>query len=156
MLPIPPTGSFSQIALIALIGVSIGGCGNSAPQAQAPVQGISQALSAPDWLSSVKSIQQVTSQDNGDTTRVAGVVRQQVPLVEQWLYQIEDASGSLWVLTPSPPPSVGSQVTLEAQIHYESVLMEGAEVGEHYAIEVERLAAVEAEPTSAPNSPALD
>lgn len=156
MLPIHPTGSLRQTALMALIGVSVWGCGASGPQAQAPVQGISQSLSAPDWLSSVKTIQQVTSQDSRGTTRVAGVVKQQVPLVEQWLYQIEDESGSLWVLTPSPPPSVGSQVALEAQIHYESVLVEGADVGEHYAIEVERLTAVEAGPASVPNSPAPD
>lgn len=66
-------------------------------------------------------------------------MQQHVPLLDQWLYQLQDSSGHIWVLTSSPPPALGSTVSIQAVIHYEPILLGGEDIGEHYAEEQERV-----------------
>ena len=74
------------------------------------------------------------------TVYLQGQVERHLSLVGQSLYQLQDGSGEIWVLSPQAPPSLGTQVTIRARLHYESILMADQEVGEHYAEELERLA----------------
>ncbi|NJL44704.1 MAG: hypothetical protein HC922_01055 [Leptolyngbyaceae cyanobacterium SM2_3_12] len=77
-------------------------------------------------------------------------MEQQLPLLGQGLYQLTDESGTIWVLTSTSPPPLGDQITIRAELHFESILMEGQEIGEYYAEELEQLAsgAPTAEPAS--------
>lgn len=131
----------SSLALV-IWGCSLEGL----PSSKTPMGSLIESLAHPTWLRSAKTIQQVTDSNNRNTIQIAGIVQQQIPLLEQWLYQIEDDSGSLWVLTSSLPPSVGTQVTLKAQVQYESILMQGMDIGEHYALELERLNVIDPSP----------
>ncbi|PSN20270.1 hypothetical protein C7271_02965 [filamentous cyanobacterium CCP5] len=147
------------IALVSLLTVVLWGCGVSSgtQQTHSPFQTLTQSL--PDLMQprSVQSIQQVTAQDSNQGSnqpqRLAGVVNQHIPLVERWLYQIQDESGSLWVLTQLPPPPVGSQVTLEATIGYEPIMLGEADIGEHYAVEIKRLEVGDQEPIPEATAP---
>lgn len=142
--------------LIHYLGLScltfvIWGCSlEDLPSGKAPMGNLIESLAHPTWLRSAKTIQQVTNSGNRNTIQVVGVVQQQIPLLEKWLYQIEDDSGSLWVLTSSSPPSIGAEVTLKAQVQYESILMQGMDIGEHYALELERLNIVDPIPAETP------
>ncbi|MBE9139921.1 hypothetical protein IQ254_22445 [Nodosilinea sp. LEGE 07088] len=79
------------------------------------------------------------SQSGAATVYLAGTVERQLPLVGQGLYQLVDDSGAIWVVSPIEPPSVGDAVALRAVMRYEQILLQGQDVGEYYAEELERL-----------------
>jgi hypothetical protein len=70
---------------------------------------------------------------------LAGTVERQLPLVDQGLYELADDSGSIWVLSAEAPPPVDASVALRATIQYEQILLQGQNIGEYYAEELERL-----------------
>lgn len=90
------------------------------------------------WLDPITSLAEV-SQRPDQTLYLEGRVEQQLPLVGQGLYQLADQSGTIWVVTPTSPPAVGEEITIRATLHYESILMQGQDIGEYYAEELERL-----------------
>jgi hypothetical protein len=91
------------------------------------------------WLDPVLPLGEVGRQGQG-TVYLQGQVDRHLSLVGQSLYQLQDSSGQIWVLSPQAPPPLGTQVTIRARLHYESILMADQEVGEHYAEELDRLA----------------
>lgn len=98
------------------------------------------------WMRNVTPIDQASSSQSEAPVLLQGQVQQQIPLLNQWLYEIQDDSGRIWVLTETSPPPSGSVVRIRSQIRYEQVLMQGNDIGEYYAEELERLD-VSAEPS---------
>ncbi|WOD39515.1 hypothetical protein [Nodosilinea sp. E11] len=90
------------------------------------------------WLDPVTPIGEA-SQSRHATVFLTGTVERQIPLVGQGLYELVDESGSIWVLSATPPPALGSQTTLRATIQYEQILLQGQDIGAYYAEELERL-----------------
>ncbi len=90
------------------------------------------------WLDPVTPIA-AASQNRGATVYLAGTVERQLPLVDQGLYELADDSGSIWVLSAEAPPPVDASVALRATIQYEQILLQGQDIGEYYAEELERL-----------------
>lgn len=89
------------------------------------------------WLDPVTPVATV-DQNRGDAVYLEGQIDQVLSLGGQDLYQLTDDSGSVWVLTPNPPPSAGAPIRIRATIRYESILVQGQDVGEYYAEELER------------------
>ncbi|MEA5450698.1 hypothetical protein VB780_19115 [Leptolyngbya sp. CCNP1308] len=90
------------------------------------------------WLDPITPIGEA-GQSQSDLVYLAGTVGRHLPLVGQGLYELVDDSGSIWVLSATPPPTVGEPVTLRATIRYEQILLRGQDIGEYYAEELERL-----------------
>ncbi len=63
---------------------------------------------------------------------LAGLVTQRLAIVNGWLYQIDDSTGKIWVLTQQAAPAVGQQVYVDGTLHYEAIPMNGADVGDYY------------------------
>lgn len=97
------------------------------------------------WLQPVTPVGEISSQSAPSQTLLQGEVQQQAPLINQWLYLLQDASGGIWVLTSTPPPAIGETVSVRVQIRYEPILMQGNDIGEYYAEELERLVTPETE-----------
>lgn len=68
-----------------------------------------------------------------------GQVKQHLPLVGQCLYQLEDSTGKVWVVTDHPPPPLGQTITIWASIHYQSAPAGSQDLGDNYAQELARL-----------------
>jgi len=90
------------------------------------------------WLDPVTPIA-AASQNRGATVYLAGTVERQLSLVDQGLYELADDSGSIWVLSAEASPPVDASVALRATIQYEQILLQGQDIGEYYAEELERL-----------------
>ncbi|WP_155523974.1 hypothetical protein [Nodosilinea nodulosa] len=90
------------------------------------------------WLDPVTPIAEIGQSDRS-TVYLAGVVKRQLPLVGQGLYQLADGSGSIWVVSAASPPQVDTPLTIRAAIQYEQILLRGQDIGEYYAQELERL-----------------
>lgn len=82
----------------------------------------------------VTSINELTPQnkDNKDPVYVSGKVERKVPLLEKQMYQIEDSTGKIWVLTNQKNWKVGEKVVVKAIPQYESIPISGAELGKVY------------------------
>ncbi len=90
------------------------------------------------WLDPITPIAEV-SQNQQSTVYLEGTVERQLPLVSQGLYELVDESGAIWVLSSETPPAVGTSIAIRATIQYEQILLQGQDIGQHYAEELERL-----------------
>ncbi|MGB3757015.1 MAG: hypothetical protein WBA07_11655 [Rivularia sp. (in: cyanobacteria)] len=82
----------------------------------------------------VTAISELTPQknDNNAPVYVQGKVERKVPLLEKQMYQIEDSTGKIWVLTNQKGWKVGEKVVVKAIPQYESIPISGAELGKVY------------------------
>ncbi len=63
---------------------------------------------------------------------LAGVVTQRVSLLNSWLYQVDDSTGQIWILTQQVAPKVGQQVYVDGILRYEAIPINGADLGDYY------------------------
>ncbi|AFY56890.1 hypothetical protein Riv7116_4469 [Rivularia sp. PCC 7116] len=70
--------------------------------------------------------------DNEAPVYIQGKVERKVPLLEQQMYQIEDSTGKVWVLTNQNSWKVGDKVVVKALPQYESIPVSGTDLGEVY------------------------
>ncbi len=74
----------------------------------------------------------LTADQAEDTVTISGTVSQRVPLLEGWLYQVSDDSGSLWVLSDRTSPEVGETATVEGVVRFEEIVVGEIDAGEVY------------------------
>ncbi|TVQ59331.1 MAG: hypothetical protein EA366_05050 [Spirulina sp. DLM2.Bin59] len=81
-------------------------------------------------------ISHIEAQQAGQSIRLEGQVTQQAAFLEGGAYEVEDSSGRIWVLTTGELPAVGDRLTIQGEIVYEDIGIEG--MGEVYIRELER------------------
>ncbi len=133
------TCRFTACGVVGLALVAVTSCGASVDATVG--YGLRDRLSTwPGlaWLDPVTPIAEA-SQSGRSTLYLAGTVERQLPLVSQGLYELVDDSGAIWVLSATPPPSLGTAIAIRANLQYEQILLGGQDIGEYYAEELERL-----------------
>lgn len=71
-----------------------------------------------------------------------GTVAKLAPFVGAGAYQLQDSTGTIWVFTTQPLPSIGQQMFIRGQVNYEQITVEGApglDIGDFYIRELERI-----------------
>jgi hypothetical protein len=66
------------------------------------------------------------------TVYIQGKINSSVPLVKQQVYQINDSTGKIWVLTKQTGWKKGQQVVVKGKVNYQSIPLGGKELGEIY------------------------
>jgi hypothetical protein len=136
----PPLQRYFTISgLLGLALVAMSSCGASLDAAVG--YGLRDRLSTwPGlaWLDPITPIAEA-GQSQRASVYLAGTVERHLPLLGQSLYELVDATGAIWVLSPTSPPPIGTAVTLRVAIQYEQILLRGQDIGQHYATELERL-----------------
>lgn len=66
------------------------------------------------------------------TVYVKGKVSDRVPLIDGLVYQLQDRTGKIWVLTQRTTQPVGQQILIKGKVHYQSIPIAGQELGEAY------------------------
>ena len=96
----------------------------------------------------ITSVEDIYQQPSATTTQtpvptdeqpvyLQGEVVQRVPLLAGWLYQVEDETGLIWVMTPAIAPELGDRVTVKGTVGFESVPIADEELGDYYIQELE-------------------
>ena len=80
----------------------------------------------------VVSIDSLQVDQAGETVAIAGRVAQRSPLLEGWLYQVQDETGSLWVVTRTSVPEVGQPAIVEGTVQHEAIVVDGIDSSELY------------------------
>ncbi|GAB4464253.1 MAG: hypothetical protein OHK0037_18040 [Elainellaceae cyanobacterium] len=88
------------------------------------------------WLgipASIRSVQQMPFLLSVPV-RVSGVVGDRAPLVDALLYELQDNTGSIWVLSSNVTVQTGEQRTVRGRLMFESIIVDGDQQGEVYLL----------------------
>ncbi|MBW4568964.1 MAG: hypothetical protein KME31_13355 [Tolypothrix carrinoi HA7290-LM1] len=80
----------------------------------------------------VTPIRELKPRQDKATVYIQGKVNSSVPLVKQQVYQINDSTGKIWVLTNQTGWKEGQQVVVKGKVSYQSIPLAGKELGEIY------------------------
>ncbi|GAX44472.1 hypothetical protein NIES4075_54910 [Tolypothrix sp. NIES-4075] len=80
----------------------------------------------------VTPIRELKPRQDKATVYIQGKVNSSVPLVKQQVYQIDDSTGKIWVLTKQTGWKEGQSVVVKGKVNYQSIPLAGKEFGEIY------------------------
>lgn len=103
---------------------------------QAPSSSRIPVLSLPRATVAIESLRQPQRVER--SLPLAGAVTQRVALLNSWLYQLDDGTGQVWVVSQESAPAVGTQVYVDGVLRYESIVINGADLGDYYLEETRR------------------
>ncbi|MEA5462229.1 hypothetical protein [Leptothoe sp. PORK10 BA2] len=63
---------------------------------------------------------------------LTGSVIQRLAILNGWLYQIDDGTGQLWIMTENVAPAVGNSVDVDGILRYEAIIINDADLGDYY------------------------
>jgi len=63
---------------------------------------------------------------------VQGTVSDRAPLIGAQIYQVQDATGNLWVVSSNTQYQPGESVRIRGIVRFESIVLDGIERGEVY------------------------
>jgi hypothetical protein len=95
------------------------------------------ALSNPPLV----QVNQLPEQNRQTTVYLRGKVGNQAPFLGNAAYQLQDSTGTVWVLTNGKLPKPGEEVVIRGQVEYESIAIGGQDLGEVYILELEQISA---------------
>ncbi len=78
-------------------------------------------------------------QGNEGAVYLQGKVTRQVPLVDWMVYQLQDSTGTIWVLARKTGLQLADRVTIQGKVHYQSIPISGKDFGEMYIEEEKQL-----------------
>ena len=124
---------FSNYRFAVLIGGILALC--AACQAPSSTR-VPVAISLPKSTVKIESLRQPQRVER--SISLTGSIIQQLAIVNGWLYQIDDGTGQIWVLTRQVAPGAGNQIHVKGVLHYEAIVISGADLGDYYLEEQER------------------
>ncbi|HEY9896804.1 MAG TPA: hypothetical protein V6D34_15585 [Candidatus Sericytochromatia bacterium] len=117
---------------IAILCVSLIGCASlswSKTESNG-VQPVNMALSTV----TIDDIKQTSANTLAQTKSVQlrGRVSNHAPLLGKSAYELQDTTGSIWVIATEPIPSTGDEVIIQGKLLYQSIPLNGKEQGDFY------------------------
>ncbi|MEM9449329.1 MAG: hypothetical protein AAGA75_12450 [Cyanobacteria bacterium P01_E01_bin.6] len=112
--------------LITLVGVS--GC-----------QSLNQPLPL-KLTGRIRSVNAIQTRVNvGSTLYVKGTVGERVPLIQGQVYELEDSTGRIWVVTKDATIATGEELLIRGTLSYLATPDFGVDVGERYLWETDQV-----------------
>jgi hypothetical protein len=134
-----------RVIQIGLITVLVGGTIGCSPMGW-----LNWAWSSPPAI----SIKDIPQKKNDRIIYLKGKVIDRVPFIDSGSYQLQDATGTLWILTNKELPAIGAEIVIKGQIEYQPIPIGRQDLGEFYVLELEKLSSSpESTANSPPNSP---
>jgi hypothetical protein len=78
----------------------------------------------------------------GAKVYVKGTIENHAPFIGAAAYQLQDATGSVWVFTTDALPPIGEEILIRGKVEYESITLEEInpiDIGDVYLKELERI-----------------
>ncbi|HEY9658084.1 MAG TPA: hypothetical protein V6C65_06505 [Allocoleopsis sp.] len=101
--------------------------------------GVLVGLTGCSGLTTIEKIQQHPHRQwFNNQVQLRGKVVDRVPLINAGVYQLEDSTGKIWILTTNASPPSGEQLRVRGTVRFESIPIEGLELGEAYIEEQHR------------------
>ncbi|HHP7230450.1 MAG TPA: hypothetical protein ACFCUY_06280 [Xenococcaceae cyanobacterium] len=84
-------------------------------------------------------IQEITRKKPGKVTYVTGEVKKSVPFIGGAAYQLQDSTGSVWVMTSGSLPIPGTTITVKGEIQQKAIKVAEKTLKEVYLVELQQL-----------------
>jgi hypothetical protein len=78
------------------------------------------------------------SKNFNSSVSIQGKVIAVAPFIKGGAYELSDQSGSIWVVTNQKLPDVGMSLSIQGNLQFQSITVEGQEFGEVYIKELQR------------------
>lgn len=118
-------GKISALAIYSFLGVGLVSCGGLSPYTMNGIDLIAGV--------NVVNIRDLTYKQNKEATvYLRGKVIRQVPLVDWRVYQLQDATGSIWILSKKTNLRPQEQVLIKGKVRHQSIPIAGKDFGEVY------------------------
>lgn len=90
-------------------------------------------------VSSVRSVQQQPQRNwFNSTVELEGKVVDRIPLINAAVYQLQDETGKIWILTDDASLQSGEQLRVKGKVRFESIPIGEQDLGEAYIEEEKR------------------
>jgi hypothetical protein len=109
--------------LITLLGCS----GQAASESAAT--GETSGIIAPK-ITAIQVVQKTADRDSIVT--IKGTVGDRVPILDGTVYEIQDSTGKIWVLSKKPPPPQGEELIVTGTLRFKSIPINKQEQGSVY------------------------
>lgn len=118
---------YQQWLPATLIAVSLAGCASFGwSQGSPSIQPVGLTLS-PGTIAALKQAPNVNA-----IVQIKGHVGASVPLLGKTAYELQDTTGSIWVIATDSIPNSGDEVVLEGKLLYQTIQLNGKEQGSVY------------------------
>lgn len=91
----------------------------------------------------VSRIGNIQTQDKIDNqVYLKGKVESLAPFIGTGAYELADDTGSIWIFTREKLPNIGSEITIQGKVRYQSIVVPGMgnkDVGDFYVEELARI-----------------
>ena len=84
-------------------------------------------------------INAIAEKSKTETIYITGKVTKVAPLLGNNAYQVQDSTGTIWVITTANLPSVGQNILIKCHIKSQSLSLISQELEELYLVELEQL-----------------
>lgn len=119
----------SVLLALLLVSCVVAETGPDMPSAsEAPPAGL-PGLRLPGQSAAIDSLSAERAEDK---VSISGRVTQRVATLDGWIYQIEDDTGSLWVLTHQSDPNVGQIATVSGIVKHKAIVIDAINASEVY------------------------
>ena len=81
---------------------------------------------------STAKISDLQKQKTNFTVHLQGKIGAQAPLAGLSAYELQDATGKVWVVTKSAPSAPGTEVKVTGKVRYQRILLNGQDQGSVY------------------------
>lgn len=82
------------------------------------------------------AIAQLGKLTNKSRVNLRGMVVNVAPFLDGGAYQLQDATGLIWVRTDKPLPAKGTSLSVKGELQYEGIFVGQQQLGESYLLEV--------------------
>lgn len=117
---------FNRTVKIGALSLAIGG-----------LWGCTNLVKTGIGITPIENIQQ--NWQKYSTVYLKGTVGTQAPFLGSGAYQLQDRTGSIWVVTDETLPTPGETLILKGQVKHQSIPIAGQDLGEVYVEELEQL-----------------
>jgi hypothetical protein len=120
--------------VLSLIGWTLVGCAPTETLVETPPakELTDRPVAAPLADGPAVTINSLMAEQSDESVTISGTVAKRVPVLEGWLYQMSDNTGSLWVLTERSDPTVGELATVQGLVRYEAITVGEVDASEMY------------------------
>lgn len=88
------------------------------------------------------------------TIYLRGQVTNRAPFLVNGAYKLQDATGTIWIVTNQSVPNVGDEVVIKGQVQFQSIPLAEQEFGEVYVQEQEQVERISRQELRQPVLPA--
>lgn len=103
------------------------------------ILGLTNIINLGGFSSDIRHVsqKQEDAEKNKNVT-INGIVKKIVPLAGSIAYQVEDNTGTIWVVSENKPPQIGSKIVIKGIREYQSIPIGEQELGEYYVVETKK------------------